>query len=235
MRVGTSVGVGLLVAGAVVALAVAGGLPTVPSGAAAVEDTGDALGGWIWPFAAAMALLETAAPPITLVFPGEWALLLTGAVAGEGAIPIVPLVLLVWVCSAVGDSFAYLLGRRFGRAFLLRSGAPLGLTEDRLRRVDGWFDRHGAGAVALGRLVPFVRPTAPFLAGSTGFPYRRFLAWNALGTALFTLVFCLLGYFFYRSYDQVVAVVGRGGLVLLALLAVTGIAVSRRRRRGRRS
>jgi membrane protein DedA with SNARE-associated domain/predicted ATP-grasp superfamily ATP-dependent carboligase len=167
------------------------------------------------------------------VFPGEWVILMIGAVAGEGGIPIVPLLLLVWACSLAGDSIAYAIGRRFGRAFLLRSGARLGVTEARLRRADRWFAHYGAGALALGRLVPFVRPTAPLLAGATAFPYRRFLAWNSLGTALFTLTFCLLGYFFYRSYDQVAATAGRGGLAAFVLLVAAAIAVSRRRRRAR--
>lgn len=214
---------------AVVSLAVLAvrGLPSLPNPREAIPGVVAALGGWIWPFTGATAFFETSIPPLTLFFPGEFAILFVGVIAGQGEVPIVPVVLLVWTCSAAGDSVAFLLGRRFGRQFLLRFGAPLRLTEARLSRVDGWFDRYGSATIALGRLVPFVRPTAPFIAGSTSFPYRRFLAWSLLGTAVFSLVFCLLGYFFYRSYDDVVAAVGRGGFVLLAALVTAGLVAAR--------
>jgi membrane protein DedA with SNARE-associated domain len=208
----------------------------LPSGEEGVEDAGDALGGWTYPFMGAMAFLETTIPPITLVFPGEWAVLLGGAIAGEGRVAIVPLGLLVWACSAAGDSVTFALGRRLGRPFLHRYGRPIGLSEERLDWLDGWLDRYGSAAVCFGRLIPLARPFGPFIAGASHFPYRRFVPWNLLGTLLFTLVFCGLGYAFYRSYDEVAAALGRGALgVLLAIVAAGGaVYVVRQRRRAAR-
>jgi membrane protein DedA with SNARE-associated domain/glutathione synthase/RimK-type ligase-like ATP-grasp enzyme len=228
-----------LAVGAVVVVS-AGATPALPSGREVVESVADGLGGWIWPFTGAIAFLETTIPPFSLFIPGEWALLFAGAVAGQGEIQIAPLVLLVWACSAAGDSVAFMIGRHFGRRFLLRHGGRLRVTEARLARVDGWFERYGPAAVALGRLVNFMRPLAPLVAGSTRFSYRRFLPWNLVGTALFSLLYCLLGYFFYRSYDDVVAALGRGSLVLLLVLggmlaAVVAIRMRGGRRRGRTS
>jgi membrane protein DedA with SNARE-associated domain len=204
----------------------------IPDGGDAVRDAGDALGAWTYPLIAAMAFLETSIPPITIVFPGEWAVLFGGAMAGEGTVAIVPLMLLVWVCSAAGDSFTFWLGRRLGRPFLHRYGRGLGLTEDRVAKVDRWLDRYGPPAVCFGRLLPLVRPFGPFVAGSSSFPYRRFLPWSVLGALLFTLVFCGLGYAFYSSYDEVAATLGRGALGLLVLIvaSVVGVQLVRRRR-----
>ena len=143
---------------------------------------------------AVMAFLETTIPPVTLVFPGEWAVLFGGAMAGEGSIAIIPLLLVVWACSAAGDSVTFALGRRLGRPFLNRYGRRLGLTEARLDRLDTWLDRYGPPAVCFGRLLPLARPFGPLVAGASHFPYRRFLPWSVLGTLLFTLVFCGLGY-----------------------------------------
>lgn len=215
---------------AVAALAASSWLPQFGE---AIKDSGRSLGAWIWPFAAAMAFLETSIPPLTLVFPGEWALLYIGAFAGQGELPLLPLLALVWASSTAGDAVAFFLGRRLGRPFLLRHGARLGLTHERLARVDAWFERYGPAAVTLGRLVPFVRPTSPFLAGSTGFPFRRFLPWDLLGTALFSLVFCLLGYVFYHSRAEVEAALGGGGLALLVLAGLALVVFAARRRRGR--
>jgi len=222
-------------AGAIVLAWVAADLGVyVPDGGDAVRRAGDSLGGWAYPLMAAMAFLETSIPPLTLVFPGEWVVLFGGAMAGDGSIAIVPLLLLVWACSAAGDSVCFLLGRRLGRVFLARYGRGIGLTEARVAKVDAWLDHYGPSAVCFGRLLPLARPFGPFVAGASHFPYRRFLPWSVLGTLIFTLVFCGLGYVFYNSYDEVAETLGRGALVaLLAVVAaVVAIQLWRRRRAG---
>ena len=200
-----------------------------------MEDAGDALGAWTYPFMGMMAFLETSIPPVTLVFPGEWAAMLGGAMAGEGEIAIVPLIALVWVCSAAGDSAPFGLGRRLGRPFLLARGARVGVNERRLAKLDAWLDRYGAAAVCLGRLLPLARPFGPLVAGASHFAYRRFLAWSLLGTLLFSLLFCGLGYLFYRSYDEVAAIVGRSAFGLLVLIGIGVAAYLVIRRRGART
>jgi undecaprenyl-diphosphatase len=213
------------------ALYAGGGGLALPAGDRAVEDAGEALGGWTYPFVALMAFLETSIPPVTVVFPGEFAVLLGGGIAGDGRVAIVPLVAIVWVCSALGDSVTFVLGRRLGRPFLVRRGPAFGLTARRLERLDRWLERYGAPAVCLGRLLPLARPFGPFIVGSTRFPYRRFLPWNLLGTLLFALVFCLLGYAFYRSYDELAEAVGRIAFGILLAIVVTVLAVWQVRRR----
>ncbi len=145
---------------------------------------------------------------------------------------IVPLVALVWVCSALGDSITFALGRRLGRPFLLRRGPAFGLTRARVERLDGWCERYGPAAVCLGRLLPLARPFAPFITGSSRLPYARFLPWSVLGTLLFSLAFCLAGYAFYRSYDDLVGTVGL--VAVCALAAVVAAALLLARARGRR-
>jgi membrane protein DedA with SNARE-associated domain len=222
-----------LLAATLLILYAADATAALPDGEGAVEDAGDALGAWTYPFMGAMAFLETSIPPVTLVFPGEWAVMLGGAMAGEGQIAIVPLIALVWVCSAAGDSVTFGLGRRLGRPFLLARGGRIGVTEPRLAKLDAWLDRYGSTAVCLGRLVPLARPFGPLVAGASRFPYRRFLPWSLAGTLLFSLVFCGLGYVFYRSYDDVAASLSRSAFAFVLLIgaAVSAYVVLQRRRR----
>ena len=223
----------LALSGAVllIVFAASGGIG-MPDGERAVDRAADALDGWIYPFAIAMAFFETTIPPITLVYPGEWGLMLCGAIAGAGRADLVPLFAIAWLVSAVGDSITFLLGRRLGRPFLLRSGRGIGLTDERLAGVDRWFDRYGPLAACFGRLLPLVRPFGPFLAGASRLDYRRFLPWNVLGCLLFALVFVGLGYAFYNSYDRVAETAGRVGLLLLvAVVAAIMLVRDLRRRR----
>jgi undecaprenyl-diphosphatase len=62
--------------------------------------------------------------------------------------------------------------------------------------------------------------------------YRRFLPYSVIGTGLWATAFLLLGYFFYRSFDQVAEIAGRATLVFGFLVAVVvGIVWSYRRLR----
>jgi membrane protein DedA with SNARE-associated domain len=204
----------------------------LPAGDQAVEDAADALGAWTYPFVAVMAFLETSIPPVTVVFPGEFAVLLGGAIAGEGKIAILPLIPLVWLCSAAGDSVTFALGRRLGRPFLERRGPAFGLSVARLEKLDRWMDHYGAPAVCFGRMLPLARPFGPFIAGASRFAYARFLPWNLLGTLLFSLAFCLLGYAFYESYDELASTIGRVAFVaLFVVIAVVLVVRALRRRR----
>jgi undecaprenyl-diphosphatase len=219
-------------AGAVLLLVFAAGDGIgMPDGERAVESAADALDGWIYPFAVVMAFFETTIPPLTLVYPGQWGLLLCGAIAGAGHADIFVLLAIAWLVSALGDSITFALGRRLGRPFLVRSGRRFGLTEERLTDIDRWFERNGALAICFGRLLPLARPVLPFLAGASRFEYRRFLPWNVLGCLLFSLAYVGLGYVFYASYDEVAKAVGQAGfLILVAVVAVVLLVRDVRRR-----
>jgi membrane protein DedA with SNARE-associated domain len=209
-----------------------GALPTPDDAREAVEDAADSLGLWIYPFIAGVALLESFPPPFCAVWPGEFAVIFAGALsAQEGDVEIIPLIAVVWVASALGDSASFALGRRYGRGLLERYGPRFRVTPERMARLDGWFDRWGTPIVALGRMLPVARPLGPFVAGTSALPYHRFLRWNLFGVTLFSVAFPLLGYVFYNSYDDLVVVIGRAGLAVLVLAVVIALIVARRRKR----
>jgi membrane protein DedA with SNARE-associated domain/RimJ/RimL family protein N-acetyltransferase len=181
-----------------------------------------------------LALLETAAL-VGLLAPGEWSVIIGGAVAAGGAVGVVGLIVAVWVCAAAGHGLSFLAGRRFGRAFLVRHGPRFRLGPERLSRVDRFLARHGAKAVLGGQFIGLVRAVVPFLAGASGMPYRRFAAPSIVATGTWAVAFTLLGYFSYRSLAEVEGTVGvaaGAGTVLAALAA--GAAWIRHRRRRRR-
>ena len=58
------------------------------------------------------------------------------------------------------------------------------ITEERLEQVERYFDRHGGKTILIGRFIGLVRALAPFIAGSSGMPYRRFVPYSIVGTGL---------------------------------------------------
>lgn len=218
---------------AVIALAVfaSGLLEQLPSPETVIEDIAKALGKGTYALVGAMAFLETGAF-IGFLAPGEFTVILGGVIAGEGTIAIIPLIGLVWICAIGGDSTSFLIGRKFGRQVVVRHGPKIRITEERFKKVEDYFDRHGGKTIVVGRFLGFVRPLAPFIAGSSRMPYSRFLPYSIVGTGLWGTTFCLLGYVFWRSFHEVSKIAGRATVALGAVvILIAGIVYLRHRLR----
>jgi membrane protein DedA with SNARE-associated domain/membrane-associated phospholipid phosphatase len=182
-------------------------------------DVGQTLGSWTYLLVGAFAFFETGAF-IGLVAPGETAMLLGGLVAGQGHIDVITLIAIVWACAVAGDLTSFYLGRRLGRTFLVKHGPKVQITESRLHHVEAFFDRHGGKAILIGRFVGLVRAIAPFLAGSSGMPLRRFVPYDVVGAGLWGSTFVLLGYIFWQSFSQLVDYAKKGALALGAVIVL---------------
>src|SRR5437763_8927493 len=226
-----STGLEIAAALGVVILAViaSGVLPHIPSFESIVKHLADALGKWTYALVGAMAFLETGAF-VGFIAPGEFTVILGGVIAGEGTIAIVPLIGLVWICAIAGDSVSFLIGHKVGRQFLLKHGPKVRITEERFHKVEDYFDRHGGKTIVIGRFLGFVRPLAPFIAGTSRMTYGQFIPYSIVGTGLWGTTFCLLGYIFWRSFDKVSKVAGRATLVLGVVAALAAAIVYARRR-----
>lgn len=212
----------LLVAG----LAIYGsGLVRLPNIVDLVRDAGEALGPYTYALVGGLAFLETGAF-IGLLAPGELAMIVGGVIAGQGQIEVVPLIALVWTCAVAGDVTSFLLGRRLGRAFMVKHGPRVAITEERLDQVERFFERNGGKAIFLGRFVGLVRSIAPFLVGSSGMSLRRFLPYDILGAGLWSATFVLIGFFFWQSFDRVIELAERGAVALGAVITLTVAAVA---------
>jgi membrane protein DedA with SNARE-associated domain/membrane-associated phospholipid phosphatase len=220
---------GILIALALVVYA-SGVLSELPDPKEVIGDIAEALGPWTYALVGVLAFLETGAF-VGLVAPGETVVIAGGVIAGQGEIQLLPLIGLVWACAVAGDTTSFYIGRRLGRPFLERHGPRLKITHERLEQVEGYFDRHGGKTILIGRFIGLVRALAPFIAGSSGLPYRRFVPYSIVGTGLWATTFCGLGYIFWRSFDRVAhyagqAIFGFGVTVSL----IVGIVVAYKRR-----
>jgi membrane protein DedA with SNARE-associated domain len=193
-----------------------------------IEDLSGTLGEWTYLLVGGLAFLETGAF-VGLIAPGEFTVLLGGAVAGQGDISLPLIMAITWFSAWAGDTASFFLGQKLGREFLIRHGDRVRITEPRLHQVEGYFDRHGGKTILVGRFIGLVRALAPFIAGSSAMRYRAFVPYSILGTGLWAISLILIGYFFAQSLDRVADLVGQG-LILFGILVgvVVGvIALSR--------
>src|SRR3954451_7678448 len=218
-----------IVVGVGLAVFASGLLSNLPSLESIIKDLADALGKGTYVLVGAMAFLETGAF-VGFIAPGEFTVILGGVIAGEGTISIIPLIGIVWFCAIAGDSTSFLIGHKVGRQFMLKHGPRVRITEERFHQVEDYFDKHGGKTIVIGRFLGFVRPLAPFIAGSSRMRYGTFLPYSVVGTGLWGTTFCLLGYIFWRSFDKVSKIAGRATLALGVLAVVIGGIVYARHR-----
>jgi membrane-associated protein len=153
-------------------------------------DLSSTLGAWTYLLVGGLAFLETGAF-VGLIAPGETAIVLGGVVASSGRVSLPLVIAIAWVFAFLGDLASFWLGRRLGRKFVYsRSWLPVA----RVAQVEGFYLRHGAKAIFVGRFIGLVRAVSPFLAGASGLSLRAFVPWSLLGTLVWVTAFTLLGY-----------------------------------------
>jgi len=212
----------MLAAGVLVTIGaglVGAGVIELPNIEKLIEDAGTALGRWTYLAVGVLAFLETGAF-VGLVAPGETAVLVGGLVAGQGRISLQVLIAIVWTCAVAGDLTSYTLGRRLGRAWLLRHGDRVKITEERLHQVEQFFEHRGGLTILIGRFIGLVRALAPFIAGTSRMPLRVFLPYDIVGAGAWATTFCVLGYVFWQSFDRITQYVSRGLFAFGTVVAV---------------
>jgi membrane protein DedA with SNARE-associated domain len=221
--------VAAVVAAAVALLYATGAMPDFPDVEQLIGDVAQTLGAWTYLLVGVLAFLETGAF-VGLVAPGESVVIVGGVIAGEGEISLLVLIGIVWTAAVLGDTTSFFIGRRLGRGFLLRHGPKVKIDEGRLEQVESYFERHGGKTILIGRFIGLVRALAPFVAGSSGLAYRRFIPFSVIGCGLWSTVFCVLGYVFYESFDKVADVAGKAtfGFGVTIALIVGGVYAYRR-------
>jgi membrane protein DedA with SNARE-associated domain/membrane-associated phospholipid phosphatase len=187
-----------------------------------IEDLSKGLGAWTYLLVGALAFLETGAF-VGLIAPGEFTVMLGGAVASQGDVSLPLIIAITWLCAFTGDSLSFLLGARLGRGFLVRHGERFRITSERLAQVESYFSRYGGRTILIGRFIGLVRALAPFIAGSSRLPYRVFAPFSILGTGLWSAALILIGYFAAQSLDTVTNAVGKG---LFVFAIVVGVVVA---------
>ena len=213
------------------AMLVGVGVVELPNLEELMLDVGRALGTWTYLVVGVLAFLETGAF-VGLIAPGETTVIVGGVIAGQGEISLSVLIAIAWTCAVAGDLASYTAGRKLGRAWLLRHGERVQITEERLHRVEQFFERHGGITILIGRFIGFVRALAPFIAGTSRMPLRRFLPYDVLGAGAWAATFATLGYVFWHSFDQLTKYVSRGlfafGTVVVVVGALVGLVQLRR-------
>src|SRR6476661_6286814 len=162
---------------------------------------------------------------LAIPFPTDTTLVTAAAFAAHGRLSVAIIFLVSTVAATGGTTVAFVLGRRGGTFFERHSKKVSPAVLTRTRRL---FDRHGGAAVVAGRFIPVARMLISPMAGLSTMSLRRFTFFNVIGAAIWSAVFCGVGYFFGQHPPRFghgltrAALITAAGMALLVTVAVAG-------------
>jgi membrane protein DedA with SNARE-associated domain len=178
-------------------------------------------------------LLENAGLPL----PGETVLIAASLLAGRGVFDITFLLPFAWAAATIGNTVGYAIGRYGSHALVVHYGARIGITAERLERMERSFDRYGAWLLLAARFVVVARSLSGIAVGTLEMKWGRFLVFNALGAALWVGWWGTLAYWLGHRFLDLFHRFGRIEPLLLGAAAIVVAAfalhVYWRRRAGR--
>jgi membrane protein DedA with SNARE-associated domain len=172
--------------------------------------------GWAYAIVFLLAVLDVVLP----VVPSETAVITAGVVAAAGDLSL-PLVIVAAAAGAfAGDNGVYLLGRRFGSRITDRffDGEK---SRQRLAWAESQLRRRGGELIVIARFIPGGRTVVTLTAGTLGYHWRRFAAFDVVAAFVWASYAALLGYLGGRAFEHAA---WKG--LLLALGIAFGVAVT---------
>lgn len=148
---------------------------------------------------AGLVLIEDFGVPV----PGETVLILAAVYAGGGRLNIVLVALLGFAGALLGDNIGFAIGHFGGRPLVERYGRYVFITPARLDKATWFFQRHGGKIIIVARFIEGLRQANGIIAGISGMRWPRFLVFNAIGAALWVIVWTSVGYFAGSNIDTI--------------------------------
>ncbi|HEX4333320.1 MAG TPA: VTT domain-containing protein [Usitatibacter sp.] len=170
-----------------------------------------------------------------LPVPVEPFLVCAGALVGDGTIGLAAVLSAAMASCLLADHAWYAAGRWRGRA-LLAGVCRVSLSPDTcVRRTDDLILRYGPALLLVARYIPGIATVAIPTAAASGLSYRRFLAYELAGSALWCGPLVALGWIFGREVRALLDIAARLGIwalltIALFFAAYVGVKLLQRRR-----
>ncbi len=152
--------------------------------------------------------------------PGETALIAAAVLASQGVMVLWEVLVVAALGAIIGDNIGYWIGRKGGRALLLRWRITRKTAQRLLPPGERFFRRHGPKTVFLARFIAGLRVVAAWIAGITHMRWGTFLKWNALGGIVWAFGYGLLAYYFGKALVDAITTYGLYAAIVLAVVAV---------------
>ena len=148
-------------------------------------------------------------------FPSEVVMIPAGYLASKGEMNIFVAVFVAVLGSLAGAWFNYLIASHMGRSFLKKF-----IKEEKIQKLERFFENHGHISTFSGRLIPGIRQYISFPAGLAKMHPLKFSLYTVLGAGIWVSVLALLGYFIGENQELIHKYLKEITIITLALLAL---------------
>lgn len=135
---------------------------------------------------------------------------------------------LIWLLTATtfgtfaGSMFGYLIGRGFGRPFLVRFGKYIRLTPDRIDKADKLFAKYTVPTLVLSRYIAGIRIIVPYIAGINRVRLIVYIPVMLVSSLMWTATFILAGSVIVKAWHKFI---GNWEKNLIPFLLIVGVLV----------
>ncbi len=104
----------------------------------------------------------------------------------------------------LGSILAYVVGKHWGRPFILRYGKYFLIRKKHLDMADEWFERYGDVATFLARLLPIIRTFISLPAGIARMNFKKFVFYSFVGSLPWTALLAYVGYVLGPNWEDII-------------------------------
>ena len=134
---------------------------------------------------------------LSMLVPASLTVMVIGAAAAFGGVKIYYIIPLAIIGATIGDNIGYWLGARYGMGIVRKVKF---IDSKGIKLAEDFIKKHGAKSVMLGRFVPFIKETIPFVSGMLSMDRRKFMLYNFLGAIGWSAMWPGMGYLFAKSF-----------------------------------
>ncbi|WP_435355807.1 DedA family protein [Emticicia sp. SJ17W-69] len=157
--------------------------------------------------------------------PGDYLLFLSGVFCGTKLldVPVSLLLICIFLAAVLGSLLGYVTGRYFGDGIQNRPDS-LFFKQKYIENTQKYFEKYGSQTLVIARFLPVIRTFSPILAGIVNMKFYKFMLFNILGGAIWTLVLVGGGFYFGEKFPWIVDYVQ---YIIFFFLAITTFTVIR--------
>ncbi len=137
--------------------------------------------------------------------PGDYLLFLSGVFCGTKLldVPLTILMTCIFLAAVLGSLLGYVTGRYFGDNIQTRPDS-LFFKKKYIENTQKYFEKYGSQTLVIARFLPVIRTFSPILAGIVKMKFYKFMLFNILGAAIWTVVLVGGGYYFGEKFPWIV-------------------------------
>ena len=170
-----------------------------------------------------LMFLENVFPPI----PSEVIMPMAGFTATQGKLSFIGVVIAGTLGSVLGALPLYFVGKTIGeerlKSWADSHGKWLTVSREDIDKAKEWFEKHGAIAVLIGRLVPGVRSLISLPAGINQMSLGLFLLYSTIGAAIWSSILAYLGHLLGGNYEKVEKYLSPASWIILGIIVLVYI------------